>query len=182
MKRFIYLIFCLFLWGNIADSTTVQFFTDQELTKRADMIFTGKCTGKQSYWNDEHNRIYTLYKFQVQTKIKGKKQTQTVSFKQWGGQVGVYRYAIAGLATFKPNEDAFTFLTPKNKGGFRYTVGLAQGKLRILRDKKGKRFLLRNTRDLHFKNSNKKGHLQRISDYEGFERKIRGFVQEEQNK
>ncbi|RME04394.1 MAG: hypothetical protein D6805_03190 [Planctomycetota bacterium] len=175
-------LLCLFLLIPVSlHSTTVLKLSDRELTHRAKTIFTGKCIQSKSFWTKDKRRIYTVYSFLVEKKIKGKSISQVLTLKQWGGSVDGYRYFIPGIATFRLNEQVFNFLTPKNKQEFQFTVGLAQGKFTILRNRYGKKFLLRNTLGLRFQRG-VKGRVEIIKDYDRFERKIRQYVLEEQER
>ena len=129
----------------ILNSTTVVYLTDKDLTRLASEIVEGKCISKQSFWTSDGKRIYTEYKILVSRKLKGKKVSQIFVFRQWGGSVDGFTYFIPGIATFQPGEEVFSFFTPRGKGGFRFTVGLAQGKLRLIRTARGEKYLLRNT-------------------------------------
>ena len=177
----VFALVCFALPQNLS-STTVQYMDDENLTKNADQIFTGQVLSKKSYWTKDKKRIYTLYKISVTKKFKGKIVNTIQVIKQWGGQVDKYKYHIAGIATFKTNEETFSFFTPANSQGFRLTVGLAQGKLEIKRNREGRRYLLRNTVGLHFRQKNKVGQVEVIRDYDGYEKKISAFVAKHKRK
>lgn len=168
-------VMCLALPQTL-NSTTVKYMDDEALTKNAEQIFNGKVLAKKSFWTKDNKRIYTLYKFLVTKKVKGKITQDIQVVKQWGGQVGNFKYDIAGLASYELNEQAFSFFTSQNKKGFRVTVGLAQGKLKVKKNKSGQRYLIRNTVGLHFKESGQFGNVQVIRSYDKFEKKIQDFV------
>lgn len=165
-----------FLPISSLNSTTVVYLTDKDLTQRADQILTGKCISKESFWTKDGKRIYTVYKILVTKQLKGKLKKQIFVFRQWGGTKDGIAYFIPGLASFKPSEEAFAFFTPQNHKGFRYTVGLAQGKLKILRNNK-KKWLLRNTEGLNFRGARHRGRIE-IYDYEKYEAKIKAYLEE----
>ncbi|RME76976.1 MAG: hypothetical protein D6785_13135 [Planctomycetota bacterium] len=159
------------------NSTTVVFLTDKDLTKMADQILTGKCISKESFWTSDGKRIYTIYKILVNKRLKGKTSQQIFVFRQWGGTKDGFTYYIPGLATFEPSEEAFGFFTPPNSKGFRYTVGLAQGKLKILRNRK-KKLLMRNTVGLHFRGRKHfRGKIE-LYEYNEYESKIKSYLEE----
>ena len=65
----------------------------QALSKNAEVIAVGRCTGTSAGWNAEHTHIYTTVTIQVSQYLKGFLGPQ-IQFRQLGGKVG----CAAGMA------------------------------------------------------------------------------------
>jgi vacuolar-type H+-ATPase subunit I/STV1 len=109
-----------------------------KLTKKADIILTGKVIHKQSNWNDNKTRIYTKTAIQVDEFLKGKVAGNSVDVIYPGGEVGEVGELYTHMPTFQNNEEVLVFLKKdkKNKG---YKVLDGQdGKIRILKKENSK--------------------------------------------
>ena len=113
---------------------------------RAETIFHGVCEGRESHFGDSREDIYTEYVFRVTEVFKGQAEGGVIRMRQRGGVVGEQGYFIPGAAQFSPNEEVLSFLTPREKDGFQWTVGLSQGKFTIQTDRVSQKKVL--TRDL----------------------------------
>ncbi|MDP6502386.1 MAG: hypothetical protein QF886_02170, partial [Planctomycetota bacterium] len=58
----------------------------QALSKNAEVIAVGRCTGTSAGWNAEHTHIYTTINIQVSQYLKGFLGPQ-IQFRQLGGKV-----------------------------------------------------------------------------------------------
>jgi hypothetical protein len=125
----------LLLLSARGHSSTVVFFTHQELAEKAESIVHGVCIDKQSYMHEDGYRVVTEYRFQVHEMLKGTANGSEFVFRQFGGVVGNIGYYVPGAATFTPNEEVLTFVgKPGRRSGCAFTVGLAQGKFSVRRD------------------------------------------------
>jgi hypothetical protein len=127
-------------------SATVLRLTDEELTERADVVLHGKCTGKTSRLpQDGSDLIYTEYTFDVLGRLKGDEGGgKTFTFRALGGVVGNRGLVISGAPVYTQGEEVIAFLDrPHEKTGCRHTIGLAQGKFRVVADESGAKLLER---------------------------------------
>lgn len=118
-------------------ATTVVALGDAELARGARTIVHGDVVARRSVLAAEGGRIYTEYRFAVRELLKGAAEGDgTVVFREWGGEVGGVRYWIPGVQGYEPGEEVVAFLgAPDPRTGVGFTVGLAQGKFSVARDR-----------------------------------------------
>jgi hypothetical protein len=117
-----------------AGATTVVALSDGELVRGARTIVHADVIDKHSVQLPSSGRIYTEYRFRVRELLKGE-GTDTVVFREWGGDIGAVKYWIPGVNGYEPGEEVVTFLgEPDARTGIGLTYGLAQGKFRVERD------------------------------------------------
>lgn len=129
-----FLIFSAILWlPAVLAATTVVSPSFEELVDRAELVFEGRLTGRQSRWVVENgNRtIKTFYTFQVDDVLKGSVETPFV-LEVLGGTVGVDTLVVEGAPDFKVDEPVILFITDN---GEQYVplVGIMHGYYRFLR-------------------------------------------------
>jgi len=108
------------------------------LTKKADVILTGKVTHKQSNWNANKTRIYTKTTIQVNEYLKGQSNGNSVEVTSLGGEVGDIGELYTHMPTFENNEEVLVFLKKDNKKkGFQVLDG-EEGKIKILKEDNSK--------------------------------------------
>ncbi|MEJ2542779.1 MAG: hypothetical protein P8Y99_01800, partial [Calditrichaceae bacterium] len=76
-----------------------------KLTKKADIIVTGKVTHKQSNWNENKTRIYTKTTIQVNELLKGKTSGKSIEVIYPGGEVGEVGELYTHMPTFENDEE-----------------------------------------------------------------------------
>ena len=81
-----------------------------ELTNGADFIVAGTVTGKVSYWNDEHTRIYTSVILSLEDRLKGAITQDAITITLAGGEADGIREKVSGTPTFTQGERVITFL------------------------------------------------------------------------
>jgi hypothetical protein len=109
-----------------------------KLTKKADIILTGKVTHKQSNWNDNKTRIFTKTTIQVDEFLKGKAAGNSVDVIYPGGEVGEVGELYTHMPTFQNNEEVLVFLKKDKKNkGYKVLDGL-DGKIGILKKENSK--------------------------------------------
>jgi hypothetical protein len=135
-----YLSLC-FLVFSMTDSTAqVKEMSAKELTTESTAVFYGKCSKKESKWNDKKSIIFTYVTVVPEAYIKGSLGTEVVITVP-GGQVGDILYEVSEMPVFIEGEDVMAF-TWKNPAGKILVTGGYQGKMKIEKDKKtGKRMV-----------------------------------------
>ena len=105
----------------------------EDLAQRAELILHGSVTSKTCLRSPE-GRIYTRVELQVHEVWKGNLTTNTFTIVHGGGTVGNMRTAVSGQVEYKVGEEvvAFLVLNPRGEG---VTLGLAQGKFHVWKDK-----------------------------------------------
>ena len=135
---FLFIIICLMLIPILELSAQVKKMSIQELTDASTAVIVGKCTGKQSSWNEKGNQILTQITIQTEQDIKGELGT-TAIITVPGGQVDDIRYEVSDMPIFEEGEESLVFVWQHPSGKLLVT-GAHHGKLRIVKDKKsGKR-------------------------------------------
>jgi hypothetical protein len=142
----------LVLFLQPIEATTVVALDDAALTRGARTIIHGDVISKESFVAAQGGRIYTEYRFAVREVLKGAADADgTVTFREWGGEVGGTHYMIPGLHGYGLGEEVVTFLgTADPRTGVGFTYGLAQGKFNVTRDAAtGKAVVTRNLHELN---------------------------------
>ena len=100
------------------------------LVGRADRIVVGRVEGQEARWTSDHRAIYTDVTVRVGESWKGDSRPgDVVVVRREGGEVDGVGMKVIGAAVFAPGEEAVLFL--ERRGAALWTVGMAQGKLRV---------------------------------------------------
>ena len=134
---------------SLAFGTTVITVDADRLVRDADQIAHVRCTGCESYRNED-GLIVTRYRFAVLETLKGT-PVQTLECVQPGGRIGNLVTVVPGLKSYRTDQELVLFLSPQEAGtSYRLPVGLAQGVYRIETDRSsGVRIARRDLRGLH---------------------------------
>ena len=136
MKRQIVVIFCvsalIFLLMSASNAQTRR-LSLEELSKKSELIVTGKVLDQRSEWNDEKTRIYTRVTVSVDEYHKGEGAGETLTVTSLGGEVGEVGELYTGTARFEKDEEVFLFLKKDQKDNYRVT-GSNLGKYKIRQD------------------------------------------------
>lgn len=119
--------------GSAALASTVLRFSNDELTRRADVILHGKCTRAEPR-EGPNNMVLTDYEFDVIELVKGgDAHDKTFKFSALGGKrADGSGFAISGAPVYAVGEECVLFLdAPHPKNGCRTAIGLAQGKFTV---------------------------------------------------
>ena len=106
----------------------------KQLTTNADVIVTGKVSGKTSSWNMDKTRIYTEASLQVDEYLKGNNTGNSVVITYPGGEVNGIGELYTHMPKFENNEDVLVFLK-KDVKGYKVFDG-EEGKIQIIKDAK----------------------------------------------
>lgn len=105
----------------------------EELTQRAELILHGMVANKTCQRSPE-GRIYTRVDLLVSEVWKGSLTTNTITIVHSGGTVGNLRTSVSGQVSYEVGEEVVAFLV-LNSRGEGVTLGLAQGKFHVWKDK-----------------------------------------------
>ena len=145
VRRLLFLF--LALAPAAASGTTMIELSLEDLSRKADVIFIGRCVGRSVDFSEDGRLIYTDYTFQVTRVVKGGAGSEVV-VRQPGGEIGDIGMRMVGAARFLPFEEALVF-TGQGSGGVRGLIGLAQGKFRVItEDESGVKYAVRDVSEL----------------------------------
>jgi len=137
MIRFIYsfvLIIAFVFHLNIYSqekSTVIK-----NMSKKADLIVTGKVMQKKSNWNESKTKISTITTLQVDEILKGNSNGNSIEITYPGGEVGDVGEIYSHMPRFHDNEEVVVFLQKDKKNSRFKVVNGEEGKLSIINDGK----------------------------------------------
>jgi len=112
-------------------ATIMHYLEIEDLTRLSSDIFQGRVLSTNTYWNNEHTKIYTEVRFQVNGTFKGGVTTgQTVTITQLGGEKDGVMMDFAGRPDFSQGEETMLFTTRGKRSDF-VVVGMKQGKMHV---------------------------------------------------
>lgn len=141
----------LALRGIAAEAGTVRAMNLEQMTERANMIFTGQVVGRRAEWNAERTRIYTYVTFEVDRYLKGGNDSRITTVRLIGGQVGRYLVRVPGAPQFTVGEDVLLFCAGEG-ARIPSVLGLSLGKFTITENSTGERFVKRDISTLMLAN------------------------------
>jgi hypothetical protein len=107
------------------------------------LVLSGKVVGMDSYWNEEHTKIFTRTTILVDETYKGE-HSPRVELIQLGGVVGNVKVTVEGALQWREGEEVLLFLEPYGIASQYQVAGLSQGRFEIERDPEtGRRFVRR---------------------------------------
>ena len=113
-----------------------------EMTTRAQVVIHGTVLSK-SCRSDPEGRIYTQIELAVTDVWKGTVVRNPFRIVHGGGALGEERVVISGQVEYSIGEEVIAFLVI-NQRGEGVTLGLAQGKFRVVHDQAGGKSLVQN--------------------------------------
>ena len=123
--------------AQVAQATTVQRLTLQDLTKKSAGIVMARVEDASSSWDAAHREIYSFYTLRVLEPVKGMKGQTIVTLRQAGGTVDNTASVVPGMPSFRRGEEVVVFLTQNDAAGYPWVMGLQQGKYSIVTSKDG---------------------------------------------
>ena len=109
-------------------------WTDQQLTRFADVVAHGDVISVEPRWDYEAGAIYTHVTIELRDVMKGAgRRGELLEIKQLGGEIGGLALHIGGQATFRRGEETVVFLETRPRDGTFYTSALWQGKFTVER-------------------------------------------------
>ncbi|MBM3989589.1 MAG: hypothetical protein FJ298_01130 [Planctomycetes bacterium] len=119
----------------------------EQLAQRSELVVEGRVLSTRAF-RDARGDVRTEFLLSVDATHAGE-PLGTRRFELPGGVLADGSGTlIAGMPTLALGEDALLFLTGESASGLRVPVGLAQGKLRLVRDAAGRLGLLRDAAEL----------------------------------
>jgi hypothetical protein len=111
----------------------VERFSLDDLVQKSTRIVVGKCLSRESRWNERNTLILTTTRFAVSEPLKGSKDG-FVEVVTVGGTLDGITQTVSGMPAFEPEEEVLLFLEPSKSGQWQ-TLGLSQGKFRVVRNR-----------------------------------------------
>jgi hypothetical protein len=115
------------------NALTVVELSDEQLSKKAEMIVVGRVLSAHYEVGAVDKRPYTYIHLQVTETIKGKNVSRELTLKTLGGLGSKIGMHVPGAADFYRNEEVLLFLERRSDGSL-FPVGLSLGKYSIYRD------------------------------------------------
>jgi len=119
---------------TLTAATQVTYLTPQDLAQHSQAVVRGKVISVDSYWNDNHTKIFTRTRIHVDETYKGNPQP-VIDVIQLGGVVGNVKVTVHGSTRWEVGEEVLLFAEPYKAGDFQ-VAGFSQGKFGIIRDPK----------------------------------------------
>lgn len=135
-SRKFFILFLIFLTSHLTLYANEPPSKIKTLSKKADIIITGKVIHKQSAWNQDKTRIYTTTTIKVNESLKGTVRENSVDVTYPGGEVGGIGELYTHMPVFDNNEEVLVFLKKDKKNkGYKVLDG-EDGKIKIVNDAK----------------------------------------------
>jgi len=131
--RFVLLVFFLELCSFNLLAVEMLPLSVEDLSQRADLVLQGTVTSKTCL-QDPDGRIVTHVQLAVSEVWKGTVITNSFTIVHGGGTIGDTRAEVSGQVEYSVGEEVVAFLV-LNKRGEGVTIGLAQGKFHVWKDK-----------------------------------------------
>jgi hypothetical protein len=112
-------------------ATTVLPISEEELAKRATVIFTGSVQDVHSAYEPDHSMIYTYIQVGITQSLKGEPREGTITLRQMGGTVGEETVILSGGPDFEPSDRVLLFAGPLGRTGYYGVLGTFYGKYDI---------------------------------------------------
>jgi len=125
------------LSASLAGATTVQKFSISDLAKKSETIALARVDDVSSRCDDNHKEIYTFISLKVLDGVKGSRKNDVLTIRQIGGSVDNIISVVPGMPTFAKGEEVVVFLSPKDRAGYPWVMGLQQGKYTVSTDDNG---------------------------------------------
>jgi hypothetical protein len=134
--------------SSTARATVVLPYDLDALTDHADRVVLARVESSQAHWTSDRSAIVTDAILRVEVPLKGALRAgDLVTVRREGGEVDGLGMRVAGAARFAVGEEVVAFL--EQRGAFTWTVGMAQGKLRV-EQLDGRRMVVRDLSGLAF--------------------------------
>jgi hypothetical protein len=135
------------LLGARAHAGTALRMEVADLARHADLALQGRVLEARAVLAPE-GRVDTEYRVAVERTFWGEDRPERV-LRIPGGEIpGGPAMLLAGVRRLAPGEEVVLFLGDEAPGGMRMPIGLAQGQLRLVADRAGRRFLVRDQHGL----------------------------------
>ena len=160
-----------------ARATVLVPLDTKALTQRAERIVLGTVESQEAKWSSDHEAIYTDVTIRVTRVYKGSgKAGDRVVVRREGGVVDGMGMRVYGAASFAVGEEVVVFT--ETRGNAAWTVGMTQGKLRVVTGTDGIKRVSAAMGDVAFTRPGGAGTqaLTQPRRLDDFEREIRAYV------
>lgn len=123
MNRIVATLITSFLFLEVVAQCTMVPFSLQKKVYLSDIVVEAKVLQKHSFWNDEHNYIYTKNLLQVTTVFKGQHIDQQIEVLTEGGMVGLTALVVEPSLQLHHDETGIFLLKASDKM-FNNTAGM----------------------------------------------------------
>ena len=127
------LIFILPITFNFSQQNTASL---KNLTKKSEIILTGKVLKKKSNWNKNKSKIYTDVTVEVDDYLKGQNSKKEIIVRQQGGEVGKIGELYTHMPKFVDDEEVLLFVIKDRKDNNYKVVDGENGKMSLFKDKR----------------------------------------------
>ncbi len=141
MKPLFYWVLGLLFFPMIVGATTVKPFAFEGLCETAQSIVHVRCLEKQSLTIPDRDGIFTQYRFEIVTPVKGVTEKELVLVLP-GGKVDGHHMEVLGMPKFIIGQETVLFLSEKDAYGSPWPVGLGQGCYDITLEDNGERLVV----------------------------------------
>jgi hypothetical protein len=144
MRFVIAAVICVFFIASMfappADATQVLYRTPQQLGGQSELVIRGRVESSESYWNEQHTKIFTRTRIAVDEAYKGIAPA-TVDIVQLGGIVGSMKVTVHGALRWRVGDEVLLFAEAYDAESYRVS-GFSQGRFSVERDlKTGEAFI-----------------------------------------
>ena len=158
-----------------AHATVLVPLDTRALTERAERVVLGTVESQVARWTDDHEVIYTDVTIRVTRAYKGAvKPGERVVVRREGGVVDGMGMRVYGAASFTVGEEVVVFL--ETRGNAMWTVGMTQGKLRVVLGADGVKRVAAALGDVAFTRPVDGAALTQPRRLDDFERELRAYV------
>jgi hypothetical protein len=134
-------LFCLALLAPLAaEATLLVQLSDEDLVRRADAVVQGEVLEVESYRDAARDRVFTRVTVGVTDYLKGRGPDE-IAVRIAGGVLDGLEYRVIGAPRFQVGEEVVLFV--RTHGDTNSVIGMSQGKLAVVTDAAGERWLER---------------------------------------
>lgn len=119
-----------------AGATTLVRMSLSQLSQASSTIIQGHVLSAEARWNQNHTRIMTFTTIALDQTLKGQAPS-TLTIEQPGGTIGNFHVHVPGTAYLRPQTEYILFLEPGGTPQTFHVVGMMQGALRVVQNRKG---------------------------------------------
>jgi len=122
-------------------ATTFEKVTTADLADRAERVVVVKCESCRAERDRRSGLVYTRVRLSLLEALKGAPSGSTIELRLVGGEADGVRTVVAGMPVFQAGEECVLLLGKRNAAGHPTLLAARRGRIRLVRDKTGGRFL-----------------------------------------
>ncbi len=141
--RSIMVMLMILIFSQVLSATQIVLVSSREMAENSALVLAGRVSGQESYWNEDHTKIFTRTTILVDETYKGG-HSPRIELIQLGGIVGNIKVTVEGAILWRDGDEVLLFLEPYGDTPSFQVAGLSQGRFLIERDPDtGERFVRR---------------------------------------